>query len=170
MLIRNDWLHIVQEYATDGCANLFPVIPGHIEREILIEAPVDVVWRVVTEPDQIRQWFADEAEIDLRVGGDGRLKFARSGQSYQLQIEAVEPPHRFAFRWVQPAGSVARENNSMLVEFTLQPEAGNTRLRVVESGFDTVDWSDAAKAKYADDHSKGWQTILGRLRDYAPRA
>jgi uncharacterized protein YndB with AHSA1/START domain len=24
-----------------------------IEREVLIEAPVDVVWRTITEPDQI---------------------------------------------------------------------------------------------------------------------
>jgi hypothetical protein len=58
----------------------------------------------------------------------------------------------------------------MLVEFTLHPEAGNTRLRVVESGFDQVDWSDERKARYADDHSRGWEVILGRLGDYAPRA
>jgi len=54
----------------------------------------------------------------------------------------------------------------MLVEFMLEPEAGGTRLRVVESGFDTIDWSDAEKAKYAEGHSRGWQVILGRLRDY----
>jgi hypothetical protein len=41
---------------------------------------------------------------------------------------------------------------------------------VVESGFDQVDWSDEAKREYADDHAKGWQTILGRLREYAPNA
>jgi len=50
----------------------------------------------------------------------------------------------------------------------LEPEAGGTRLRVVESGFDTIDWSDAEKAKYAEDHSRGWQVLLARLRDHAP--
>jgi len=30
-----------------------------IVREILIEAPIEVVWRTVTEPDQVSQWFAD---------------------------------------------------------------------------------------------------------------
>ena len=34
-----------------------------IEREILIEAPVEVVWRAITEPDQISQWFADRVEL-----------------------------------------------------------------------------------------------------------
>ncbi len=146
------------------------MIPNAIEREILIDAPVDVVWSVVSEPEQIRKWFADEAEIDLRVGGAGRLKFQPSGDSYELQVEAVEPPRRFAFRWVQPAGTVVGQANSMLVEFTLHPEQSGTRLRVVESGFDTVDWSDERKQKYADNHSRGWQSLLGRLRDYAPTA
>ncbi|HET9411075.1 MAG TPA: SRPBCC domain-containing protein [Candidatus Dormibacteraeota bacterium] len=143
------------------------MIPNAIEREIVIEAPVDVVWRVVTEPEQIKQWFAAEAEVELRVGGGGRLRF-QSGQSYSLQIEAVEPPRRFAFRWVQPQGSIVRADNSMLVEFTLHPEAGGTRLRVVESGFDGIDWSDDEKMRYAEDHTRGWHTLLDRLRAYAP--
>ena len=144
------------------------MIPNAIEREVLIEAPLEVVWRVVTEPEQIKQWFADEAEVELRVGGNGRLRF-RSGQSYSLQIEAVDPPRRFAFRWGQPEGPIVRADKSMLVEFTLQPEgAGRTRLRVVESGFDRIDWSDDEKRKYAEDHTRGWHTLLDRLRDYAP--
>ena len=143
------------------------MIPKAIEREVVIDAPVEVVWQLVTQLDHIRQWFSDEAEVDLRVGGGGRLRF-KSGQSYQLQIEALEPPRRFAFRWVQPEGSIVRADNSLLVEFTLEAEAGGTRLRLIESGFDTIDWSDPQKQKYADEHSTGWQTILGRLRDYAP--
>lgn len=142
------------------------MVPSEIEKEILIEAPVDVVWHVVTEPEHIRQWFADQAEIDLRVGGAGHLAF-KGSDAYELQVEAVDPPRRFAFRWVLRPGSVVRSDNSMLVEFILVPEDGRTRLRVVESGFDQVDWSDEAKAKYADDHSRGWQTILGRLNEYA---
>ena len=142
------------------------MIPNAIEREILIDAPVEVVWRVVTEPSQIRQWFTDQAEVELRVGGSGHLRFS-SGDSYQLQIEAVEPPRRFAFRWVQPEGTPVRQGNSLLVEFTLHPEAGSTRLRVVESGFDALDWSDEEKQKYAGDHTRGWTTIIGRLRDVA---
>lgn len=145
------------------------MVPDAIEREIVIDAPVEVVWRVVTEPEQIKQWFADEAEVELRLGGIGRFRF-RSGQSYSLQIEAVEPPRRFAFRWVQPEGSVVRADNSMLVEFTLEPAAGSTRLRVVESGFDNIDWSEERKKRYAEDHSHGWHSLLDRLRDYAPRA
>jgi uncharacterized protein YndB with AHSA1/START domain len=145
------------------------VIPSQIEKEILIEAPIDVVWRAVTEPDQIKHWFSQEAEIDPKEGGEGRLSFP-SGQTFYLQIEAFEPPRRFAFRWVHPEGTKAQPDNSMMVEFTLESEAGNTRLRVVESGFDQIDWADEKKAKYFDDHSGGWENILARLRDHAQRA
>jgi uncharacterized protein YndB with AHSA1/START domain len=144
------------------------VVPSQIEKEILIEAPVDVVWRVVTEPDHIAQWFSDEVELDPVVGGDGLLTF-KTGSSFRLQVEAIDPPRRFAFRWAYPDGARADLENSMLVEFILEPEAGNTRLRVVESGFDRVDWSDERKAKYAEDHSDGWQRHLGRLREVASR-
>src|SRR5262245_43405832 len=50
-----------------------PMVADRIEREILIEAPVEVVWEVVTRPDQIRRWWSDEAEVDLRPGGAGTL-------------------------------------------------------------------------------------------------
>jgi uncharacterized protein YndB with AHSA1/START domain len=145
------------------------VIPSAVEKEILIEAPVDVVWQLVTEPDHIRQWFADQAEIDLRVGGHGSFGF-QSGDSYQLQVETIDPPRRFAFRWARRPDTVVRSDNSLLVEFILHPENGSTRLRVVESGFEALDWSDEEKAKYAEDHARGWHTLLGRLRDRAASA
>jgi uncharacterized protein YndB with AHSA1/START domain len=140
--------------------------PSTIEREILIEAPVEVVWHLVTEPAQIRQWFADEAEIDLRVGGRGAVAFTGHG-SYQLQVEAVEPPRRFAFRWVRRPGLVLRDDNSLLVQFILESENGGTRLRVVESGFDAIDWSDEERVKYVEDHAGGWEDCLRRLRKLA---
>lgn len=145
------------------------MIPSQIEREIVIEAPIDVVWRIVTEPDQIKQWFSSEVDLDAQAGGAGRVSF-EEGETFYLQVEAFDPPHRFAFRWLHEQGPKPRPENSMLVEFTLRPEAGNTRLRVVESGFDQIDWSDERKAKYAQDHSNGWPFYLGRLRDYAQRA
>ena len=145
------------------------MIPAQIEKEIVIEAPVDVVWRVVTEPDQIKQWFSREAELEVRTGGAGRLAFEH-GYTYFLEVVAFEPPRRFAYRWRRERANKARLENSTLVEFTLDAEEGKTRLRVVESGFDKVDWTDEAKARYVEENSGGWEFYLGRLREYAPRA
>jgi uncharacterized protein YndB with AHSA1/START domain len=164
--MRNEWLRILPRSATAGCATLFrEVVPSQIEKDILIEAPIEDVWRVLTEPEHIKQWFAKECELD---GNAGRLSF-ESGQTYYLHVEAFEPPHRFAYRWLHEQGTTARPDNSMLVEFTLQAENGHTRLHLVESGFDQVDWSDERKARYAEDHSNGWERFTGLLREYAPK-
>ena len=139
-------------------------IPPQIKKEIVIEAPLDVVWRVLTQPDQMRQWFRAEAELDLRSGGRGRLA------SYEIRVEAVDPLRRFAFRWVYPEGATPDARNSTLVEFTLSREAGGTRLRVVESGFDQIDWSDAEKARQVESHTQGWVECLERIGRLGSRA
>lgn len=145
------------------------LIPNQIEREIVIDAPVEVVWHVVTEPEQIVRWFSDGVEFELRAGARGRMSF-KSSDAYDLQIEDVDPPHRFAFRWARADELRPRGHGTLLVEFTLIEEGGKTRVRVAESGFEHVDWSDEEIRKYAESHTAGWETILGRLRDYIASA
>jgi uncharacterized protein YndB with AHSA1/START domain len=145
-----------------------------IEQEVVIEAPVDVVWRTVTEPDQISQWFADRVELDAKPGGHGTLVFDNKGGdtvvTARLVVEAIEAPTRFAFRWNHPEGEAPSPGNSVLVEFTLEPEgSARTRLRVKESGLDELSWSEDAKAGYAREHNEGWAHFLGRLAALVPR-
>jgi len=141
-----------------------------ISRDILIHAPPAVVWRVVTTPDHLARWFCDAATVDLRPGGGGTITFRERAThrptSVPIQVEAVEPPHRFAFRWSHPAGAVAHASNSLLVEFTLSAEGEATRLRVVESGLGAQGWSTAAQQTYADEHRQGWQAHLANLEAY----
>jgi hypothetical protein len=49
---------------------------------------------------------------------------------------------------------------------TLEADEAGTRLRVIESGFATLPWPDNARARYADENSKGWLTELDELRNY----
>ena len=133
-----------------------------IERDVLIEAPVDVVWRTITEPDQIRRWFADRVELVAEPGAHGYLGFGDQGGP--VVVEAVEPPTRFSFRWNHPRDEDPVAGNSMLVEFTLVPEGPErTRLRVTESGHELRDWPDPERRRYADEHRHGWGDFLDRL-------
>jgi uncharacterized protein YndB with AHSA1/START domain len=133
-----------------------------IEREVLIEAPAEVVWRTVTEPDQMSQWFADRVELVVEPGAHGYLGFGDQGGP--VVVDTVDPPTRFSFRWNHPRGEEPVVGNSMLVEFTLIPEGEElTRLRVSESGHELRDWSDAEKQRYADEHQEGWGEFLDRL-------
>jgi uncharacterized protein YndB with AHSA1/START domain len=133
-----------------------------IEREILIEAPPEVVWRTITEPDQMSQWFATRVDLVVEPGAHGYLQFGDQGGP--VVVETVSPPARFSFRWNFPASAAPAVGNSMLVEFTLTPEgAGRTRLRVTESGHELRDWPGAEQQRYADEHREGWGDFLDRL-------
>jgi uncharacterized protein YndB with AHSA1/START domain len=140
-----------------------------IERDIEIEAPVEVVWRTITEPELIRTWFSDVVELEPRPGTVGKLTFrADSDDPHVVDITVVsaEPPHRFSYRWCYPPGDQAAADNSTLVTFTLTADGdARTRLRVVESGLDQLDWPPDDKQKFADDHRHGWQVQGDRLRD-----
>lgn len=141
--------------------------PDVIEKEILIDAPVETVYRVITEPGQISQWFSDTAELEPIPGGEGTLVFDDRATSQRavirLTVQAAEPPHRFCFRWDYSDGEQPHEGNSLLVEFALTAEGGGTRLRVTESGFTAL--QGPVQEKY-DAHDKGWDVHLASLQGY----
>jgi uncharacterized protein YndB with AHSA1/START domain len=142
--------------------------PDRVEREILIDAPRDVVWSVITEPDHVSGWFSDAARIDLRPGGAITLVW-EGNHTERGRVEEVEPPHRFSFRWIRGSDDEARDGNSTLVEFSLSEEDEGTRLTVVESGFAGLDWPEEDRAKDAEEHLQGWENELDELREYLGR-
>ena len=98
------------------------MVPHEIAHEIVVAAPVDRVWAIITEPEHIQAWFAfDGATIDLRPGGELVMTWKEHG-TYHARIERIEPPHRFAWRWARLPGEQPRPGDSTLVEFTLTPE------------------------------------------------
>ena len=144
-----------------------------IEREILIDAPAEVVWSVITEPEHISRWFSDEASVEQRAGAGGTLTWrpggrggSKAGMVVPIRVVEAEPPRRFCFRWGHPQGTAPSEQNSALVEFILAAEADGTRLRVIESGIEAVTHDEDARARYRQDHEQGWERHLAEMLDY----
>ncbi|CAN5344132.1 SRPBCC family protein [soil metagenome] len=143
-----------------------------IEREISIEAPVDRVWSLITEAEHLGTWFGDAgADIDLRPGGTLEVRW--DGHRLHGVVEAVEPTSRFAFRWRQldsAAGEELVAGNSTLVEFHLEHDGGTTRVRVVESGFESLALPAEDRTGLLDGHTKGWASEMGELQTYGSGA
>ncbi|ASO19606.1 uncharacterized protein YndB with AHSA1/START domain [Actinoalloteichus hoggarensis] len=142
------------------------MIPELIRREIHIAAPRDRVWTVLTEADHLAAWFTfDGAEIDLRPGGALVLRWKEHGAFHGV-VEAVEQPHRLAFRWALLPDVPAGEGNATLVEFTLVPDREGTRVQVVERGFRELAGSDEERSRHVRDNEQGWEGGFAGLRDY----
>lgn len=113
-----------------------------IRMERLLDAPVDTVWRWLTEPDLRKQWFAG-GSIDLHVGGKVELVFdhdflSEDDVSYPVpyaryrgaigreRVVEYDPPRRFAITWDDGKEGIAL--------FELSRAGACTRLVLTHSG------------------------------------
>ena len=73
-----------------------------VEQDILIDAPVDVVWRAVTEPEQVSSWFSDEVDLEAKPGYEGVLTFndraTKQSLSVHVTMQSVKPDRSFSYR------------------------------------------------------------------------
>jgi|HigsolmetaAR202D_1030399.scaffolds.fasta_scaffold15893_4 Uncharacterized conserved protein len=101
-----------------------------VTREEEFEASADQVWRALTDEAILEQWLAEEVELDLREGGEVRVR--DDGEERRGRVEDVDEGRRLAFTW-------AREGElPSLVEFELVPCISGTRLIVTETVPDGV--------------------------------
>ncbi|MGW2311121.1 SRPBCC domain-containing protein [Actinomadura luteofluorescens] len=136
---------------------------NRIERETLIAASLDRVWSLVADPGF---WVAD---VPGPPGGaaEGESMVVKNAEhgDFPVRVEKVEPPTYVAYRWVSAfPGEELRDDNSTLVEFTLTPEGGKTRLRVVESGFAALAGTDDLRRKAMEDNTGGWPQVLDAFK------
>jgi uncharacterized protein YndB with AHSA1/START domain len=73
------------------------------------DAPLELVWDVLTKPEHVRHWFAPfecvvtECSIDLRVGGDYHYIFV-NGEGAECSFRGtyleLDPPTRVVATWL----------------------------------------------------------------------
>jgi uncharacterized protein YndB with AHSA1/START domain len=107
------WLRVVKEEQME------------VERELLLPESPDEVWDALTDPDRLAEWFANDVELDLRPGGQGRFGWS-SGEEREACVERVDPERELVFRW-------SDGTDQSVVAFSLFEVPGGTRLRVTET-------------------------------------
>ena len=143
---------------------------NRIDRIIDIQAPVDRVWRALTNVDELSAWFQVRIEGDIAAGSEVWMTSVNpehAGQRWPVRIVELTPPRRIVWQWhpgeVDAATDYSREPRTT-VTFTLEPSAGGTKLSLSETGFDAI--AIARRAKAFADNSQGWSEVLGWLRTH----
>lgn len=134
-----------------------------IEQEITINASLDRVWELVTEPG----WWVPtqvEGEIDRTPGHVTVRESAKWGR-FPVEVVRLDPQTYAAFRWAsQFPGEELAPGKTTLVEFFVNPIADGVTVRVVESGFVTLDATEAVRTSGIEDNTEGWREELGALK------
>ena len=134
-----------------------------VSRSIRIAAPVDKVWRAVTEPEQISRWFGRAAFDGAGAGALGTLTWP-DRDPIPVRIEAIDAPTMVSYRWNNDDASgvvpsTLHDATSTVFTFTLSPIDGGTLLTVVETGFENTS-DPALNLEY---HRGGWNGELDKL-------
>lgn len=132
-----------------------------IERSVELKAPVDRVWRALTDHEEFGEWFRVKLEGPFVSGQPAKGRITWPGYEHlrwEAVVQRMEPERLFSFTWhpyaVDPSVDYSKEEPT-LVEFRLQPTAsGGTLLTVTESGFSKVPASRREEAFLRD--SNGW--------------
>ena len=114
---------------------------NRIEKTIDLRAPVDRVWRAITDHHEFGQWFRVKLDGPFAPGQKSRGHITYPGYEYLVMtatVQRMEPERLFSFTWhpyaVDPNADYTAEPPT-LVEFKLEPTPTGTLLVVTESGF-----------------------------------
>jgi len=140
-------------------------VQDKIEREIVINAPVQRVWELVSEPGW---WIGDGDRSAQRRWKEGDVDIIEDPKygRFPLQVVAIEPPSYVSFRWVADGeGEHGPVGSSTLVEFWVREQDGGAIVRVVESGFASM----PNPVEAIEGNTKGWIFQLDVLKASSER-
>jgi uncharacterized protein YndB with AHSA1/START domain len=127
--------------------------PFTIERTF--NAPVEKVWKSITDKDQMKEWYFDLVEFRAEPGFEFRFQGGKDDQLYihHGQLKEVVPGKRLSYSWRYDG----YEGDS-LVTFELFGEGDKTRLKLTHEGLHTFPiHPDFARESFA----QGWNYIIG---------
>lgn len=137
-----------------------------IEQQITINASLDRVWDLITEPGW---WVPTEIEAPIdRTPGHRTVRESAKWGRFVVEVVRVEPQTYAAFRWASGfPGADPEPGKATLVEFHLKSIGDAVEVTLVESGFAGLDAADDVRAAAWKDNSNGWQEELADLRTRA---
>jgi len=130
-------------------------LPFSLDREVVICARRDTVFRFFTDSDRWARWWGAGSRVDPRPGGEAVIVYP-GGATARGVVELVEPVARFVFTYgYEPPGAPIPPGGSR-VTITLTEEAGGTRVTLRH---------EVATSELRDQHVAGWRYQMGVFAD-----
>ena len=126
-----------------------------IVKEVLLDAPIEKVWKALTDKEEMKKWYFDIAEFKPEVGFSFSFLGEKEGRKFVhvCTIQEVEVNKKLCYTWTYEG--VAGET---LVSFELFPEGNQTRLRLTHEGLETLPHNeDYSRSNFEE----GWNYIIG---------
>lgn len=152
-----------------------------IEKQVLLQAPLESVWRAISDAKEFGSWFGMRFDgpfvAGARLAGDivpttvdpdvAAAQKPYEGRRFEIMVDRIEPMRLFSFRWhpgaIDPDVDYSKEPMTLVV-FELEKRRDGTLLTITESGFDSVPLARRAEAFEGNTH--GWTAQLTLIAKY----
>jgi uncharacterized protein YndB with AHSA1/START domain len=136
-----------------------------IRKEVIIDAPVDTIFKALTDEKLLMAWFPDIAVLEPKLGGKVKFTFCKESSEKQDRDHHVEgevleyvPNEKISYSWKHKD---IKGFPSTIVTWRLEElEKNKTKVQLVHSGF------IGSENEMYDEHLKGWSYYLGKLTKY----
>jgi uncharacterized protein YndB with AHSA1/START domain len=152
-----------------------------IEKQALLKAPRERVWRAISDAEQFGTWFGvafdgpfvegttvtgkiTPTEVDAEVAA---MQEPHAGMPFEWVVERIEPMQRIAFRWhpfAMDKGVDSTSEPMTRLVFELHDAPEGILLIVTESGFDKLPPERRAEAFAANEG--GWTFQVKLIEKY----
>src|SRR5262245_24841182 len=97
------------------------------EHEIEIDAPIEAVWKALTDAEELTRWFVEEARVTPGIGGRVWGSWG-PGQDGEKQIDDWQPGKRLLLSLLPSPVAEASSENALhapiIEEYTLESRGG----------------------------------------------
>jgi uncharacterized protein YndB with AHSA1/START domain len=132
-----------------------------VERSIWIDASRERVWKAITDPDQISQWFSPGTEwrgTGLEVGAKLSVYNPETDSDMYIQvIELVNPPHQLVTRSEPEPPEMPH-----VTTWTLTEENRGTRLTLTHTGYELE--PEAVRHQNMEQNTFGFGMMMENLK------
>ncbi len=136
-------------FSLDHC--VLSTAPWKARAEVVVDRPLETVWKAWSRLDRLTAWYAPSAAGDLHQGSQLILQWADLDVAVKLDVETVRAPHEFAL-----AANLGTYRQQQSVR--LEGHGQKTHVEVIHQGGVDHFLKSGTEA--------GWRTQLKMLRLY----
>jgi len=137
-----------------------------IEKQGVVNAPIEEVWKAWTTTEGVKSFFAPDANVEARSGGPFEIymnPYAPAGMkgADDMRFLAVQPPRFLSFTWNAPPHLPEARKQRTVVTVRLAPEGeGQTRVTLRHAA-----WGDGGEWDKTYAYFNGaWGRVLANLQ------
>jgi uncharacterized protein YndB with AHSA1/START domain len=128
-----------------------------------VNAPVEKVWKALTDKNEMKSWYFDIPDFELEVGKQFNFYEPGDAHKYHHQGEVLEiiPNKKFKHRWSYPEFSEEKTT----VTWELTEQEGGTVITLIHENIDNL--KDLGENFSRKSFAEGWNGIVNQsLKPY----